>query len=66
MSIDPAVGAILCALFLPCTFFMALNPNQKMPGKGLYLLATCLLSGLLVWFLMACLLYTSPSPRDTR
>ncbi len=53
MSIDPAVGAILCALFLPCTFFMALNPNQKMPGKGLYLLATCLLSGLLVWFLMA-------------
>ena len=52
MSIDPAVAAILCALFLPCTFFMALNPNQKMSGKGLYLLATCLLSALLVFCLL--------------
>lgn len=51
MSIDPTAITVLCAIFLPCTFFKALDSNQEMPGKGLYLLATCLLSGLLVWFL---------------
>lgn len=52
MSSTYFILAVLSAMLLPCTWYQARNPESKMPAKGLWLLGTCLLSGLLVYCLL--------------